>query len=241
MELKNAAAVCLISFFSATLVLLIARALDLQMASELKPELTRIADELEALRGRSGLPEDQLIVYCFHGNTRCPTCNAIESQAEETVKNDFAAELESGDIEWKVLNYEEPDGSDLAEKFDVQIASVVLARRHRGQIVDWKPLGKVWALVADKPAFADYLRGEIRQMLAADSVKPSTPPAAAPPEAAAPESPPPDPDLPDIPVPSSDPGDIPVPDSAPLDIPVPSNDPPDIPVPDVTSDIPVPQ
>ena len=37
MELKNALAVCLISMFSATLVVLIARALDLQAASRLEP------------------------------------------------------------------------------------------------------------------------------------------------------------------------------------------------------------
>lgn len=50
MELKNAVAVCLISFFSATLVVLIARSLDNQAASRLEPRLTQIAEELHALR-----------------------------------------------------------------------------------------------------------------------------------------------------------------------------------------------
>lgn len=54
MELKNAFAVCLIAFFSATLVLLIARALDMQAASQLQPHLAQIAEELRALRKQGG-------------------------------------------------------------------------------------------------------------------------------------------------------------------------------------------
>jgi hypothetical protein len=50
MDMKNAAAVCLISLFSATLVVLIARALDSQTASQLEPQLTSIAEELRAIR-----------------------------------------------------------------------------------------------------------------------------------------------------------------------------------------------
>ena len=46
MELKNAVAVCLISLFSATIVVLIARSLDSQAASQLQPQLTSIAEEL---------------------------------------------------------------------------------------------------------------------------------------------------------------------------------------------------
>ena len=55
MELKNALTVCLISLFSATLVLLIARALDLQAAARLEPQLTRIVEELEGLRQQGGI------------------------------------------------------------------------------------------------------------------------------------------------------------------------------------------
>ena len=55
MELKNAVTICLISLFSATLVLLIARALDLQAAARLEPQLARIVEELEALQQQGGI------------------------------------------------------------------------------------------------------------------------------------------------------------------------------------------
>jgi len=179
MELKNVLAVCLIGLFSATLVVLIARALDSQAASRLEPQLARIADELAAIRsgrgmatspaalGTGGPLRDGLMVYYFHSNTRCPTCEAIQTQAHETVQESFSGPLKSGEIVWKTLNYEEPAASDLAKKFEIQMPVVVLARISDGRIEDWSRLDQVWGLVGDKPAFAEYLRKEVQGMLSA--------------------------------------------------------------------------
>ena len=46
-------------------------------------------------------------VYYHHGNVRCPTCRTIEGYAQEAVQTGFAAELESGKIEWQVVNCEQ--------------------------------------------------------------------------------------------------------------------------------------
>ena len=145
MELKNAVAVCLISLVSATLVVLIARGLDNQAASQLKPQLAQIVEELRAIRTQGGIAaaantagsastlEDGLIVYYFHGDIRCPTCKAIESQTHDIVRNDFATQLDSGQMAWKVLNYEKPEAADLAKKFGVHMANVVLAQMDGGR------------------------------------------------------------------------------------------------------------
>ncbi len=185
MELKNAVTICLISLFSATLVVLIARSLDLQAASRLEPQLTRIAEELEGLRKQGGIaattpanqPDtplaDGLIVYYLHSKTRCPTCRDIESQAHDVVQSDFASELKSGSVAWKVLNYEEPSGAGLAKKFEIQMPVVVLAQMKRGEIAQWKRLDRVWALVGNKPGYASYLRDEIKQMVRAAEPQPT--------------------------------------------------------------------
>jgi len=177
MDLKNAVAVCLISLFSATMVVLIARALDSQAAARLEPQLASIVEELQAIRkqggisvaptkaGKSEAVEDGLAVYYFHGNTRCPTCQAIESQSQETVQADFAELVRRGNLVWKILNYEQSSVSPLAKKFEIQMPVVVLAKMKAGQIQDWKRLDEVWALVGDKPAFAAYVRSEIKKML----------------------------------------------------------------------------
>jgi hypothetical protein len=187
MELKSAVAVCLISLFSATLVVLIARSLDSQAAARLEPQLVRIVEELKAIRSSGGMasspgaaaaddpsPRDGLVVYYFHSNTRCPTCQAIESQSHETVQADFASQLASGEMAWKVLNYEEPAASELATRFEIQMPVVVLARMKAGRIEDWKRLDQVWGLVGDEPAFAEFIRSEIRGMLEPSPAEPAS-------------------------------------------------------------------
>jgi thiol-disulfide isomerase/thioredoxin len=216
MELKNAVAVCLITLFSATVVVLIARSLDSQAASRLEPQLARIVEELEAIRKSGGITagagvavesqsvDDAVMVYYFHGNTRCPTCRSIESQAHEAVQSDFVSEVENEQVIWKVLNYEEPAGTELGKKFEVQMPVVVLARMNSGQIEDWKRLDQVWALVGDKQAFREYLHEEIAGMLGGDQPSPTAP----------------DLNVPAIPVPEAEPGSISLP-AGPGEIPVP--------------------
>jgi hypothetical protein len=180
MELKKALAVCLISLFSATLVVLIARSLDSQAASRLEPQLAQIAEELKAIRKGGGIVgvssggegeavDNGLMVYYFHSNARCPTCRLIESQSHAAVQEEFASQLDSGELVWKILNYEKPANAELAKKFKIQMPVVVLARMKDGEIADWNRLDQVWALVGDKPAFRDYVRGEIAKMLGGDS------------------------------------------------------------------------
>ena len=211
MELKNAVTICLISLFSATLVVLIARSLDNQAASRLEPQLAQIAEELRAIRTQGGLSlsgspgttetlEDGLVVYYFHGDIRCQTCRAIESQSHDTVQNDFPNQLENGQVVWKIVNYDKPEGAELAKEFDVHMANVVLARMSGGQVEEWKRLDQVWALVGDKPAFARFVRTEISEMLAE-----SAPPAGSPEESK----------LLDLPVPSMSPPPLPQSDAAP--------------------------
>ncbi|MHB8971698.1 MAG: nitrophenyl compound nitroreductase subunit ArsF family protein [Pirellulaceae bacterium] len=206
MDLKNALTVCLISLFSATLVVLIARSLDSQAAARLEPQLARIADELEAIRSSGGITtaasagpteallRDGLVVYYFHSNKRCPTCRAIESQSHETVQAEFAAELGRGEMAWKTLNFEQPAGSGLATQFEIQMPVVVLAQMKDGQVASWKRLEEVWGLVGDKPAFATYVRDEIRRMLATAVPEP----VAGPPD-----------DLSEIPVPTDEVPEVP--------------------------------
>ncbi len=198
MDLKNALAVCLISLVSATLVVLIARALDHQAAARLEPQLVRIVEELEAIRkaggvrpagsaagaegtaGASGELEftaDGLIVYYFHSSTRCPTCRAIESQSRDVVRNEFAEPLASGRMAWKMLNYEDPSVAELAREFDVQVPVVVVARTQGGQITEFDRLDQVWNLWDDPPAFSKYVEGAIRKMQSAPQPQPEPQPA----------------------------------------------------------------
>jgi hypothetical protein len=177
MGLKNAVTVCLISLFSATLVVLIARSLDSQAASQLEPRLTEIAEELRAIRrqGTVARPADAveeenvgdgLVVFYLHNTKRCETCVAVEAQTKELIETEFAPQLGAGEIVWKPLNCDKPAGKALALEFNVVTPIVVLAKMKDNKPIVSRPLGKVMALAGDRPAFAAYVRGEIERMLA---------------------------------------------------------------------------
>jgi hypothetical protein len=176
MDLKQAATVCLISLFSAMLVVLIARSLDNQAASRLEPQLAAIAEELRAIRHQGGLqkpvdaaqPEavgNGLVVYYFHSNARCPTCLAVESGTKATLDADFAPQMARGEIVMKMLNYEKASGEVLASKFKVGSPVVVLVKMKDDKITEWKTLGKVMALAGDRAAFSAYVREGIQSFL----------------------------------------------------------------------------
>jgi len=80
LELRHAFAICLLSFFSATLVLLIARALDMQAASQLQPQLAEIVEELRALR-------KQGVVAATSGLASNPSLNISANSAGNPSSN----------------------------------------------------------------------------------------------------------------------------------------------------------
>lgn len=184
MDLKNAVAVCLISLVSATLVVLIARSLDSQAASQLEPQLTSIAEDLRAIRKQGGFaaapgdatPDDAidsgLAVYYLHSNYRCPTCRTVEAETKKLLEREFAPQLNRGEIVFKTINYEKPAGAKLAREFKINSAVVVLVVMKDGAMDKSKSkrLDKVLPLAArDTKALADYLRTEIKALLPAEA------------------------------------------------------------------------
>ena len=73
---------------------------------------------------------------------------------------------------------------------------LVLARMTGGEIVQSNRLDQVWALVGDKPAFTEFVRSEINQMLPSADSKSFTEPEG---------------DVTEIPIPTADSVDLPVP------------------------------
>ena len=131
------------------LVVLIARSLDNQAASQLQPQLTSIAEELHAIRKQGGFaaaPSDAvtdesvdsgLVVYYLHSSYRCPTCRTVETETKKLLESEFGPQLDRGEIVFKVVNYEKPAGAKLARQFEVSSAVVVLAvleGRHNRQV-----------------------------------------------------------------------------------------------------------
>ncbi len=112
---------------------------------------------------------DGVIAYYFHSNTRCPTCDSIESYTREALQSGFGDEMKSGHLQWRVLNYEKPENEHFVKEFQIALPSVVLVKMAGGKQVAWKNLDQVWPLVGDKPAFLAYVQKEAKGVVEGDA------------------------------------------------------------------------
>lgn len=108
---------------------------------------------------------DKIIVSYLHGNARCASCETIEIYTRETVRDAFANELKSGQLELQVLNVETPENKHLIKKYQLYSQSVVVSDVHEDQEVRWKNLPRIWELLYDEAAFKHYLQSEITAYL----------------------------------------------------------------------------
>ncbi|MBX3728453.1 MAG: hypothetical protein KF858_04640 [Candidatus Sumerlaeia bacterium] len=94
----------------------------------------------------------RFVAYYFHGSMRCVTCRNIEDWSREAITAHFADRIESGDLEWREVNYDQPANEHFRRDFDLAFQSVVLVEQHEGTVVRWQNLHDVWMKVHDGPA-----------------------------------------------------------------------------------------
>jgi len=109
-----------------------------------------------------------VVAYYFHGNLRCRTCRTIEAYSEEAIRTEFADDLASGRLAWRVVNVEEPENKHFAKDFELVTKSLVLAEYEDGEVTRWENLNRVWQLVRDKERFLEYVRRSTREFLRED-------------------------------------------------------------------------
>jgi len=108
---------------------------------------------------------DKVVVYYFHGNVRCSNCWNFEKYSDEIIRKAFAKELESGRLEWQVINVDEASNQHFIEDYRLITRSVIVAKMQDGRQVEWKNLQRIWELVRDKPAFMNYIQAEVAAYL----------------------------------------------------------------------------
>ncbi|MGI6291136.1 MAG: nitrophenyl compound nitroreductase subunit ArsF family protein [Bacteroidales bacterium] len=77
-------------------------------------------------------PNLKLQIYYFHATHRCPTCNSIEANIKQVLESNFKNEIEQGIINFTVLNVEDAENKNLAEKFQATGAALHLVDIENG-------------------------------------------------------------------------------------------------------------
>ena len=65
-------------------------------------------------------------VLDFHSTHRCMTCNAIEKNTKYTLDTYFSKELKADKITFQVINVDEKENENIAEKFEASGTSLIL-------------------------------------------------------------------------------------------------------------------
>ena len=119
------------------------------------------SDSLDSIKDSN----HKVIAYYFHGTRRCISCKTMEAYARETVKTFFAEELNTGQVEWKSIDYDRSEDKHYKKDYKLFASSLIISNNMGGIQTDWKNLEKVWQLKRDKAAFMKYVEAEIRGFL----------------------------------------------------------------------------
>ncbi|MFI3290902.1 MAG: nitrophenyl compound nitroreductase subunit ArsF family protein [Opitutales bacterium] len=103
---------------------------------------------------------DTLVVYYFHGNKRCFSCNNIESFTKKTLEEKFKAKLEDSSIIFKSINIEEPQNEHFIKDFALPSRCVVLQKGDK-----FERLEKVWEYAKNEEAMLPYIENSINNFL----------------------------------------------------------------------------
>lgn len=80
-----------------------------------------------------GRESDFVEVLYFHGKQRCMTCMAIEKCTREVVEHDFAKELKSGKVRFRVVDISTKTGEALAKDYRVTWSSLYVNDWNKGK------------------------------------------------------------------------------------------------------------
>ena len=106
-----------------------------------------------------------MVAYYFHTTARCTSCKTIEAYSREAIQQEFAGDLQSGKLDWKTVNVDQPENRHFISDYQLSSMALVLVETREGKPGRWKNLDEVWQLLGDKEAFLKYVRTEVRQWL----------------------------------------------------------------------------
>jgi len=124
------------------------------------------SDSTEPEEPRAPL-SNRVVTYYFHRTIRCNTCLKFEAYTNDALRSAFPDELGGGELEWRVVNLDEPGNEHFVDDYFITESSVVAVEFRGGEQVDWTNLDAIWGLVGDRAAFISFIQGEVVARLGA--------------------------------------------------------------------------
>lgn len=163
-KLKTIFTIILVLFLVVSVSYLVGKELFNDSSKEKVSADTSIISEIpdKSENDSNTLAKDAVVVYYFHGYSRCRTCLTIEAWTREAVVSGFPDELRDGRLKFLSYNMQDPVNEAYVKDFQLAYYVVVLERVKDGERKEWKKLEKVWDLLNDEDAFTKYVQDETR-------------------------------------------------------------------------------
>jgi len=110
-------------------------------------------------------PAVKVIAYYFHGEFRCPTCNAMEKYSREAIETNFKDALASGKISFQSINAEDRVNAHFIKDYQLYTKALIISLVKDGKEIKFKNCDKIWELSRDKQKFIHYVAAEVRGLL----------------------------------------------------------------------------
>ena len=176
MTAKNVTSAVLLAFVAVSVVYLVVRETRAPSAEQTARSSSAQAPGSETAQAGAEVTSAEagvtsghkLIAYYFHRTQRCPTCLKIERFSEEALRDAYPEALSAGQLEWRVVNVEDPGNEHFVTDYQIVSGALVLVEMQGGVRQDWRNLERVWELVGDELAFKTYVEAQALPYLELD-------------------------------------------------------------------------
>ena len=103
-------------------------------------------------------------VYHFHPTQQCTSCKTLGAFAEKTINESFSAEVESGRLIFRHMNFNLPENAELVKKYGVTGSSLWIGVYNASGFYKTENLN-VWYKINNETEYKAYLTGVIEKKL----------------------------------------------------------------------------
>ena len=170
MNAKHIFRAVLLLFITYSLVVLVAKHMT-GGSGVSPPQQCAVAAPAAAMATGSGRPRlaaRRIVVSYFHGKERCENCRNLEAWAQETVETACAEELKAGQIEWRVVDFSQPQNAHYDQDYKLGgLSCLVVSEVGDGVAGRWKVLdeGLMLTVTGCKAQVAQYVEREVRAFI----------------------------------------------------------------------------
>lgn len=134
-------------------------------AGQMAAALQTVRTDTEKNEVQPAFKGSKIVLYYLHGTGRCMRCMLMEQYSKEAVDKYFPEQLNSGVLEFKVLNFDEPQNRHYFTDYKLVTKSLVISLLKDGKEQKYENLNGIWDNSGNREAFHQYVKFNVERYL----------------------------------------------------------------------------